>query len=1177
MKKNFQNKNNNEFSKFKNNSSSKTNIPLNQGNEKIENLLHKNKEQKGFDIDNNNNDNCNKENTKDILISLNKNSTKKVANVKDKDKFRLLIRRKEIYDSFDDEEYKEEDIDFYLDPDSWYIRIFDFFLLFSSMVYFIFVPYFLSRNYFIIKDNKIWKIILFIIDIIYIIDFLTNFFRSYKNFDENHIRKTKKIFTHYLRTWLIFDLIEAIPYFSIIKYLEKIVNEDQFGNKFIEYRTINPKLYVILLIKVIKVYKIFYSNSYSNGTVSFFSEIFRKNEFLDDHGGFIVIFFITLILINMTTCLFIFLGINAYPGWIIKLNIQDEGYLYIYLVSVYFIIVTITTVGYGDITGQDYLEIIFQIFLLIIGTIAYSFTISYISNYIIKSNKKSMTFEKHLEILQEIKLHHPEMKNSLYNEVLRNIYNEQLYEKKDKHLLIDCLPYSLKNKLISEMYKPIIRNFVFFKDIDNSDFIAKVVTSLKPLITIKGDIVIQEGDYIKEIIFVKKGVIGLNISIDLNEPDLSLKKYLCGNKIGKFDISYMKSNYGTKTNTEINFQNIYQSNNNNLNLDNNINNNNIENSTYRPKNIEEIKVIEIRSREHFGDALMFLNERCPLVAKVRTRNAELLILRKMEAIEIYSIYPNIWKRINKKSLYNMEQIYLKIKKIVIELSNRYKLNIDKLINRKKSSKNNIKKREVMRNMNKIEEQMEEEISKLSNNNNNNINHINNNNEQMILQERKENIVDFNENINQNVEVNNLERKISVKLVENMTFLKKKTTKKESLIDKMSKKELDAKILLKMSSIIKKNKSLKIFNDELTKVNTHISRSLRKSKTKNNRCNSARSNINLSKRSSYQKAHYYTNSSNLSSSKNHNLFRIKKSRTKKEKLLYNAFTNLTTTQENTFQLNSSYDNINKISNNKYIKDINLQTKIKQVLINECSPANLVKKKTAFLRLPNVDEYASKTPKSSKGSNNKLFSIFLNDTKVENNMSDLNNESPSVANSLSYGGSVKSDMNDINSNNKKTKREKLESSGKIFLQIKKSDNFASTRNIIDLRKINTPILEGRKLKRKKKPEKINKQLNIISKNIKNTSHNINNPQDFYFNLFNNIIAKEKSCVEEEGKDSGSNTLKDSNLNSIKKESVTSLKSSIVDQNSFSSGNLKDSKVNLLKTRTKRKSGFNIKIEC
>ena len=44
---------------------------------------------------------------------------------------------------------------------------------------------------------------------------------------------------------------------------------------------------------------------------------------------------------------------------------------------------------------------------------------------------------------------------------------------------------------------------------------------------------------------------------------------------------------------------------------------------------------------------MLLNERSPINAKIRTKSAELLMLRKIEAIEIYSLYPNIWKRINK--------------------------------------------------------------------------------------------------------------------------------------------------------------------------------------------------------------------------------------------------------------------------------------------------------------------------------------------------------------------------------------------------------------------------------------------------------------------------------------------------------------------------------------------------
>ena len=117
-------------------------------------------------------------------------------------------------------------------------------------------------------------------------------------------------------------------------------------------------------------------------------------------------------------------------------------------------------------------------------------------------------------------------------------------------------------------------------------------------------------------------------------------------------------------------------------------------SENKGENIEDIRILEIRKNEHFGDALMFLNERCPLIVKVRTRNVELLILRKMEAIEIYSIYPNIWKRINKKSLYNMEQIYLKIKQKVEDFSTRYNVRFRKKNLKLKKSLFNKNKKKV---------------------------------------------------------------------------------------------------------------------------------------------------------------------------------------------------------------------------------------------------------------------------------------------------------------------------------------------------------------------------------------------------------------------------------------------------------------------------------------------------
>ena len=998
-------------------------------------------------------------------------------------------------------------------------------------------------------------------------------------------------------------------------------------------------LYILLLIKIIKVYKLFNDNS----TIDFFSRYLSQNEILDDHGGIVITFFLTIIILNMTACLFIFLGINSYSSWIIYLNIQDESYLNIYLASIYFIIVTITTVGYGDITGQTVPEISFQIYLLIIGTIAYSFTISYISNYIVKSNKKSMTFEKHLEILQEIKMHHPNMKNSLYNEVLRNIYNEQLYERKDKHLVFDCLPYSLKNKLIEEMYKPLIKNLVFFKDIDNSDFIVKVVTSLKPVISVKGDIVIEEGDYIKEIIFVKKGVIGLNICINLEDPEFSLKKYFGNNQIGKFDISYIKSNIMLPKKSFVDV----------TTLNNLFNKSDEETIIYNNENIEDIKIIEIRKNEHFGDALMFLNERCPLAAKVRTKTAELLILRKIEAIEIYSIYPNIWKRINKKSLFNMEQIYLKIKKVVIELSSRYKVNIESFISRKKTknkkvSNNNINddeesnddtdKKEVEE-VEEIEEDEPKQKVEIKE----------------FIQEQPQKIIEYNENMNNMNNMNNINNNISINLnasitnmIENITFLKKNSSLKDTILslaanDLLKKNTIFKNSLLSNSNKLNKSKrSIKSKKSNISKKSNRSMRSnrsrrsnkpkrLKMSKTKTTtrdlRKNYRKSNPQFSKslikfntsnsfnsknngghhekpNNNYKEKHSsifpnlcLTNNSKMNDTNNSDSSinirsSFQKSKTKKEKIFYSSFTNLTTTQEKSFQLNSSYDNINKISNNKYIKDINLQTKIKQVLMSECMEENFIKKKNSFLQLPgmrkNLNSY-SLLKSSVKGSSRELRELpDLSEVEFEN-LSQCPSQRTVIEDKdvLSKNTTI-INKNDTSEGYSKNRKEAMYSSGKL-LELRKPNKLISSKSIFDMKKVRTPLLDSRKpIKKRKKTEKINKQLNIISKNIETTSKNINNPGEFYMNLFNNIIAQENKSVNGED-DSKKNSILNAYAGNKMKDSQVSgqsnISQSILDsfipfkENKAKEGNTSTNNSNLnlklevsiKKSKTKQKSSF------
>ena len=989
-------------------------------------------------------------NTNSKLSPKNDNTNNNDDNI-----YRILRRKNELYDSFDDEEYNEEILGFYISPDSLYIKIFNSLLLIISISYSIFVPFLLSKNYFSKNDKIILNIIFIFIDIIYMIDCIINLFIGYKNFDEHLILRTKKIMRHYLKRWFIIDFLQAIPFFTLIIYNIFSINFNY-----------NNKIQVLLLLKIIKLFKMLYFNN----TISDFGEILSSIEIIDNYSSFILSAFIMFIILNMTTCLFIFLGNNSYPNWIIKINMQNENYSVQYLTSIYFIIVTITTVGYGDITGLSSSEIGFQIYLLIIGTIAYSFTISYISNQIVKINQRSMNFEKNMDIINEIKLHNPCMNDCLYNEVVRNINNMKLYEKKDKHILLDSLPYFLKNKLIICMYQDTINNFIFFKNIDNSDFIAKVVTSFVPIISIKDDIVIQEGNYITEIIYVKRGVITLNINFDLNDITNSLNKFYYKNQLGKFNIKYFKH-----TNNQCLKQNIHT-----INQSEDTNSNSkISTNLFSPGKIcklnhryIDMKIVEIRKNEHFGDALMFLNERSPLNAKIRSKTAELLMLRKLEAIKIYSLYPNIWKRINKISLHNMDQIYLKIKKSVIKFSKIYDINLDSILHKNKNNKINKKITE--------NDEIKEEKNSL-----------------------KKNKIDFNLN------------KISEEKKENISDMNKIEIKKEinDINNDINKNNMN-EININENNINEKNNKKTNLSLSLSKIKAYFQNSLKVNK--DNNIKTEKENIEIN--SSLVPCISNILDETINYNSNQSGILLNKINSKQEKKSNNSFTDLTLIKEENFQINSSYENINKLSNYNYIKNSNLQLKIKKILIEEISQINNNLGKS-FLNIPNTIININK----NSSYNTLIFNENIKsggDLTHKNScrLSPLYDDNNNINFSRkTFGLNNNNITNSINSQNQtiNSKSRKMNSSTKIIPISQRSDS------------LNNPINSQKKLVRKKTC-KIQKQLNIISKNIENSSKNINNPEEFYSELFKDIIDKNSHTTHSNQTNLVSNIRKDTKNN-------------------------------------------------
>ena len=525
----------------------------------------------------------------------------------------------------------------------------------------------------------------FIIDLFNILDLILGFFRAYYTWEEQLIKKNKDIAIKYLTDWFIFDLIASVPVYTINKFYEPACIEKEISSKY--YHTILHNIHYLLISnRLLKVFKVFWHNQ---------SWKLIKNK-LNDYGSIIVSLSLVFAAMNYTACIYIFIGRNSFPNWIYHSNLDTKSFMNIYICAIYILIMAITTVGYGDITCYSMNEVFFQLLILIIGIIGYSWVVSFVSNYIIKINEKSVDFNKKKEILDEIRISHANFPDDLYDRILRYLKFKNFQEKKFKNIIFDCLPVGLKNSLISEMYKPIIKNFIFFKNFQNTDFIVKVILAFKPIIAVKNDILVNEGDMVEDIMFVKKGVLSVELPINVVNPEENIDKYLkrplltiekgpnmqkLGNSTiisrSSKDMKKMLHSYSEKDlskKSSLNNISTYLNSTKSMKYSPSFNlrltkleqerKEREEKERERKKHLTYVKIVGIRENEHFGDVLMFLEQRSPLRVRVKSVKCELFFLKKIDAVKISTNYQNIWKRINKKSVFNFEQMKKNIKNIV---------------------------------------------------------------------------------------------------------------------------------------------------------------------------------------------------------------------------------------------------------------------------------------------------------------------------------------------------------------------------------------------------------------------------------------------------------------------------------------------------------------------------------
>eukprot|EP00347_Sterkiella_histriomuscorum_P006194 403353701 len=391
-------------------------------------------------------------------------------------------------------------------PDSKLKLTFDIFVNLAYFASFLLTPYVIAFDILPLNRQGL-RWLEFTLDWIILVNIIAQFFTA-QQADSDVVDKLKDIARKYIFSFFIFDILSCLPgiisaerahwpyYFKVLRYIQVWRLFEQ----------------MTLLTSKLKIYFLKSQEAFDN-----FFTLFKT------------LFYLT-ILFHVFACIWILIG-DTDGGWIdnitygkeepeLKLKLDDQGSeLYLYVTSVYFVVATATTVGYGDVFAWNSREKAFMIFLEFTGICIFSIItgqitglkkIKKISQII---DQKSEEIESYLcEIDQSIP--QKDMDSATYDKAIdyiKNSYLKGVSQSLREGDYFKLLTPKLKNSLIQEVLKDYHKQFYFFfHDIQNKNhadeaFIRKVLSNLDCQIFLPFVDIIDAGEIVTKLYFVQQG------------------------------------------------------------------------------------------------------------------------------------------------------------------------------------------------------------------------------------------------------------------------------------------------------------------------------------------------------------------------------------------------------------------------------------------------------------------------------------------------------------------------------------------------------------------------------------------------------------------------------------------------------------------------------------------------